>query len=324
MIGSTAFLVIELILLFLGVAFTVELLQRRLGPDRLQAWMGGAPITAALKGIAVGFITPFCTYSAIPLLIGLRRAGVPPAGYVAFIVAAPVLDPVLFGALALIVGLDVAVAYVTIAFVAAMTLALVAERIGIEQWLKPLPAARPLALATAGGVGAGSLAGGPAEWSAPAGEASDPGGCETSSAPWAGLKIEARQAATSAKNLLRSFGPLLAIGVAVGLAIEAFISPETAARITGDNATLAIPIAAALGTPLYFSTELFIPIADALKGAGVGTGAIVALTISGAGANVPEFIILTRLAQRRLVAVLFLYVFAIAAVGGLLAQAISS
>ncbi len=310
MIGSTVVLVVELVVLFLGVAFGVELVQRRLGPERLRAWMGGTPVAAALKGIAVGFVTPFCTYSAVPLLIGLRRAGVPTAGYVAFIVAAPVLDPVLFGALVLIVGLEVALIYLLVAFSAAFTLALVAQRVGIDRHLKPLPASRSRMAVAAGAQGASSAT-------------PEVGADDEADIPWRGIREEASHSARSAGAILRSFGPLLTLGVAVGIAIEMFVSPDTAARITGANSTLAIPIAAALGTPLYFSTELFIPIAHSLEVAGVGTGAIVALTIAGAGANVPEFIILARLARRRLVAVLFVYVFAIAALGGYLAQAIS-
>lgn len=315
-INSTIFLVVELVVLFAGVAFAVELLQRRLGPDRLRNWMGGPPLVAALKGIVVGLITPFCTYSAVPLLIGLRRAGVPTAGYVAFIVAAPVLDPVLFGALALIVGLDVAIGYFAIAFSAALTLALIAQRIGIERHLKPLPVTRSMT-PTAAVIGA------PAPLpTAPEADAPD----RRHDEQWNGLPPEAAAAAGSTGALFRSFGPVLALalGVAVGLAIEALVSPDIAARLTGDNSTLAIPIAAALGTPLYLSTELFIPIADALQSAGVGTGAIVALTIAEAGANVPEFIILTRLARRRLIAIFFVYAFAIAALGGLVAQTIST
>lgn len=63
---------------------------------------------------------------------------VPAAGSVAFIVAAPVLDLVLFAALALIVGIDVAIVYLVVAFSAAFALALVAERVGIDQRLKPI------------------------------------------------------------------------------------------------------------------------------------------------------------------------------------------
>ena len=78
------------------------------------------------------------------------------------------------------------------------------------------------------------------------------------------------------------------MGVAIGVAIEAVLSPEAAARLTTGSPWLAIPVASAMGTPLYFSTELFVPIANPLHNAGVGVGAIVALTISGAGANPRE------------------------------------
>ncbi|MEL6985440.1 MAG: permease, partial [Actinomycetota bacterium] len=137
---GAAWLLIELAVLFLGISFLIQLFQRRFGAERLRTWMGGSPLTSALKGIAIGFVTPFCTYSAIPMLVGLRQAGVPPAGYVAFIAAAPVLDPVLFGALVVIVGLEAAMLYTAVAFAGTLTLALVAQRAGIDRHLKPLPA----------------------------------------------------------------------------------------------------------------------------------------------------------------------------------------
>jgi uncharacterized membrane protein YraQ (UPF0718 family) len=290
MIGDAIVLLVELLLLFLVVAFVIELGRRRFGPDRIRRWMGGPPVLSALKGIAIGFVTPFCTYSAIPMLIGLRRAGVPPAGYVAFLTAAPVLDPVLFGALALIVGLPVAIVYSVVAFGAAMILALTAQRMGIEHLLKT-PDAHPA-----------------------------PGsGLEPRS--WQGWTAEAAAASRHSAGLLRSIGVLLVIGVLVGLVIESAVSPSDVAAVTGGNAAWSIPIAAALGTPLYFSTSLFVPIAHSLGRAGLGIGAVVALTISGAGANIPEFVILTRLAAARLIAVFCLYVFGVALVGGLIAQA---
>jgi uncharacterized membrane protein YraQ (UPF0718 family) len=138
MIVGTTLLVVELAVLFFGVTLAVELLQRRVGHERLRGWMGGRPAVAALKGIGVGFVTPFCTYSAIPMLVGMRQAGVPTAGFVAFIVAAPVLDPILFGALVFIVGAEVAIIYLLVAFTAAMSLALVAHRVGIERHLAPV------------------------------------------------------------------------------------------------------------------------------------------------------------------------------------------
>ncbi len=318
MIASTAFLLVELVILFFGVAFVVQLVQRRLGTERVRSWMGGPPVLSALKGVALGFVTPFCTYSAIPMLIGLRQAGVPPAGYVAFLSAAPVLDPVLFGALLLIVGLKAALIYTVIAFIAAMSLALTAQRVGIERHLKPLPAElTTVAAANPTPVPSGALSA-PRSADLPACEST----CDISNVAWQGAATESRSAFRAATALLRSVGPLLLAGVTIGLAIEALVSPEAVATITGNNAGWSIPLAAMLGTPLYFQTSLFVPIASSLTTAGVGIGAIVALTISGAGANVPEFIILTKLANRRLITIFFAYVFSVALMGGLVAQAL--
>lgn len=316
MISDTLLLVAELAALFFGVAFLVHLSQRWLGEERLRRWMGGPPVVSALKGIGVGFITPFCTYSAIPMLLGLRRAGVSPAGYVAFIVAAPVLDPVLFGALVLIVGLSAALIYVAVAFAAAMTLALVAERMDISRYLKPVTAdvtsggSRVPAMALAGGV-------------EPPSEEDCSDSCSTErDRPWRGARPEAAEAAAAALGLLRSLGPILLVGVGIGLAIELLVPPELVASVAGQENTFAIPVAAGLGTPLYFNTELFVPIADSLAAVGVGVGAIVALTIAGAGANIPEFVILSKLARSSVLAVFVGYVFAVAMVGGLLVQAV--
>lgn len=348
MIGQALWLLLELGALFLGVAFAIHLFQRRFGAARLRRWMGGPPLVSALKGIAVGFVTPFCTYSAIPMLVGLRQAGVPPAGYVAFIAAAPVLDPVLFGALVIIVGIEAALVYSALTFTAALTIALVAQRIGIERHLKPLPSqaglgtAVPVALpVTAAGapmvidsgpahVGRGEVIdGSDTAFGSETGpmctsetDSPESGSCAVGEHPWQGIGVESRQALLAAVALLRSVGLLLLAGVGVGLLIEFAVSPELLATVTGSNATWSIPLAAAVGTPLYVQTSLFVPVAGALTNAGVGIGAIVALTIAGAGANVPEFIILTKLATRRLIAGFFAYVFCVALVGGLTAQLI--
>lgn len=317
MIADTAWLLGELVALFSGVAFAIHLLQRRVGPDRLRTWMGGTPLASALKGIVVGFVTPFCTYSAIPVLVGLRQAAVTPAGCVAFIVAAPVLDPVLFGALVVITGPGAALVYSAVAFAAALSLALVAQRVGIDRHLKPIASVRQAepAMAAVATVSGRAVGGGQPPPAGPcAATGADP------AQPWRGLGRELGPAALAALRLLRSVAALIVAGLAIGLGIEATVSPDAVASITGDNGILSIPLAAALGTPLYVNTGLFVPIANSLGNAGVGIGAVVALTISGAGANVPELILLTRLAARRLVAALCAYVFAVAVGGGLIAH----
>ncbi|MXW99935.1 MAG: hypothetical protein F4Z89_15145 [Acidimicrobiaceae bacterium] len=308
-LSGAAVLVAEMIALLLAVTFGVALLQRRLGDETIRRWMGGPPRRAALKGIAVGFVTPFCTYSAIPVLVGMRQAGVRPAGYAAFIFAAPVVDPVLVGALAIIIGPAGAAVYVTTAFAAAFVLALIVDTVDIAPHLKPVPA----------------LVGQPAPPIRPTVPQipSPPASCSSpEEALWAGWQTELPAAWRRAVALLKSMAWLIAVGVGLGLAIGLLVPTDALASIAGADNPLAVPAAAAAGVPLYFGTELFIPIGDALHAKGVGTGSIVALVIAGAGANIPEFALLTKIARGRVVAAFFAYVFVVATAAGLLTDLI--
>ena len=338
---GAALLVAEMAGLLLAVTFGVALLQRRLGDATIRRWMGGPPRRAALKGIAVGFVTPFCTYSAIPVLVGMRQAGVRPAGYAAFIFAAPVVDPVMIGVLAIIIGPAGAVVYVATAFAAAFLLALIVDAVDIEPHLKPVPAlvGTPPQSSPAGAqtppqsspAGAqtpppaspahaqASLSSSPAQAQTPPPPACGP---SPDGAPWAGWRSETRAAWRRAATLLRSMAWLMAAGVGAGLAIGLLVPTDALAGIAGAHNPLAVPAAAAAGIPLYFGTELFVPIGDALHAKGAGTGSIVALVIAGAGANLPEFALLTRIARGRVVGAFFAYVFAVALAAGLLTDLI--
>ena len=330
-IPGAALLVAEMAGLLLAVTFGVALLQRRLGDATIRRWMGGPPRQAALKGIAVGFVTPFCTYSAIPVLVGMRQAGVRPAGYAAFIFAAPVVDPVMIGVLAIIIGPAGAVVYVATAFAAAFLLALIVDAVDIEPHLKPVPALvgapapppspteAPAPPPSSPAQAQASPQSGPAQAQTPPPPACGP--CPDG-APWAGWRCESRAAWRRAATLLRSMAWLMAAGVGAGLAIGLLVPTDALAGIAGAHNPLAVPAAAAAGIPLYFGTELFVPIGDALHAKGAGTGSIVALVIAGAGANIPEFALLTRIARGRVVGAFFAYVFAVALAAGLLTDLI--
>jgi uncharacterized membrane protein YraQ (UPF0718 family) len=60
---------------------------------------------------------------------------------------------------------------------------------------------------------------------------------------------------------------------------------------------LLIPIAALIGIPLYVRASSMIPLALSLVGKGMSYGSVMALTIGGAGASLPEMIILKRIFQ---------------------------
>ena len=313
-VGGFAVLLGELLVLFLVVATGVALAARRLGIQRLRRLLGGNRTAGALKGIALGFATPFCTYSAIPVLATMLDAGIRTSTWLGFLLAAPLLDPLIAVAMGVIFGPRAALAYAAATFVAILLAATVADAAGLGG-----PRARVGAKMTAGvgakvaGVGAPSprtsiAATGHDTCAMPDPLAAGPA--------WRGWRVETGHATRDAITLIRGMAVPLVIAVAFAVAIADLVPRELIVRVAGPDNLLAVPIAAVVGTPFYVSGEAFLPIAAALRDNGMSTGAVFALMISGAGVNVPEIGLLTQLLDVRMLVALVATIFAIATLAG--------
>ncbi len=73
-----------------------------------------------------------------------------------------------------------------------------------------------------------------------------------------------------------------------------------------------------LACRMYIRAETVIPIGAALVGKGMGVGTVLALVIGGAGASIPEMIILASMFKKKLVFAFALNVFLVAVVAGYL------
>ncbi len=329
----------ELVVLFLAVSFAITLLTRWIGLSRVSRWMGGGPLQSALKGIALGFTTPFCTYSAIPMLVGLRQAGVRTAGTVGFLLAAPVLDPLLFAAFAVLFSTWMAVTYSLVAFTGVLAVSLVADSANLDVF-------RPLSVAQ--GTAAGQACSTPptpdsaaappnaAAGSAPEGSTSAVETCgleeadcstgpgvetkEDEETDWRGWRPEAKDAWQEAVDLTRGMAWHIVGAVAVAALVMGYLPEHLLLRVAGPDRWYAIPAAALVGVPFYVSVEALAPVGAALASKGMSVGAVFALTVAGAGVNVPEFALLDTLLTRGGLAGLVGAVFTVAVAGGIVMQ----
>lgn len=87
-------------------------------------------------------------------------------------------------------------------------------------------------------------------------------------------------------------------------------------KIAGTGNPFAIPVAALIGVPMYIRAETIIPISAVLLDKGMSMGAVMALVIGGAGASIPETIILASIFRRELVISFILAVLAVAILAG--------
>ncbi|HVM13255.1 MAG TPA: permease [Egibacteraceae bacterium] len=285
-------LLVELVVLLFVVSAALTLAARRAGVARLQRWLGGSRMTGTLKGMGVGFFVPFCTYSAIPAFVGMVEARVRTATLAGFLLAAPVLDPLVLAMLMLLFGWQLTLAYTVVTAGAVFALALAADALAAERLL------RPTRLRAATAVGGEALHAAAPD-GADAACSSDPFGDQQ---PWRGLRAEGYLATTYAAGLVRRLAVPMVLAVAVAAGIVGFVPEELLSRLAGPHNALAVPVAAVLGVPFYVSAEAFLPIASALNASGMGIGATFALVISAAGVNVPELALLSRLLRAPLLA----------------------
>lgn len=95
--------------------------------------------------------------------------------------------------------------------------------------------------------------------------------------------------------------PYLFIGVFIGAFIYGFV-PETFITIyASGGGIISVFIASIIGIPMYIRPETMLPIAEALASKGMSLGTVVALIIGGAGASIPEVVLLSKLFKKKFV-----------------------
>ena len=280
------FILAELTVLFIGIDLLVNLIREYVSDERIRKLMGRKGLSGYFPGAGLGALTPFCSCSTIPVTVGLLKAKAPFGGVMSFLLASPVLNPVLLGMFLFLLGWKACLAYGIVAFSAAVLAGFVFQKTGLEKDIKPLGMNR-----------SGGCCGG-----------------ETFVMP---RLTFSQKLAWSFKGALEDFRGVLVfmvVGVAIGAAVYGYVPASLVASVAGPGTPLAIPVAAMVGIPLYVRAETMIPIAVILSGKGMGMGAVIALIVGGAGMGVPEMGLLASIFRLRLVAVFVAFVF-LAAVG---------
>ena len=278
---------VELIVLFIGITFLVGLIQEYVPDETIKRALGGRHrILGSFLGAGFGALTPFCSCSTIPLLLGMLNAGVPFASAMAFLFASPLLNPVIVSLFIILLGWKTALLYFAVTFLAAITIGLVLDSLGFASQVKSVAAVR--------------------------------GCCDCK--PAEDAKSRVQRSARFAFSLFRQLVPYLLLGAGIGAFIHGFVPTELISSIAGAGNPFAVPVAAIIGVPIYIRAETMIPIGLALIEKGMSTGAVLALVIGGAGASIPELTLLSAIFKRKMLAAFVLTIIAIAVAVGYLAN----
>lgn len=276
----------ELIALFIGISILVGLLREYVPAAKIQRVLGQGK-RGSVVGAGFGALTPFCSCSTIPLMVGLLNAGAAFGPTMSFLLASPLINPVVVGLFLIAFGWKITLVYFLFAFSLAVILGQMSEWGGLESSVR--------AVRIAGGEN-DTPQGGP-------------------------FKARLKRASWSAWQEFLGFVPYMLIGVAIGAAIHGFMPQNWVARAAGPDNPLAVPVAAVVGVPLYIRASTMVPIGLALIGKGMSLGAVMALIIGGAGASIPEISLLAKIFKPRLLFAFVLAIFLTATLVGFLFNA---
>ena len=110
-LGTFALLLGQLLALFLVVSTVVALINRRFGPEKMRDWMSSGRVPGPVKGLLLGAVTPFCSCSTLPMLVGMLNAGVAFQTAMTYLISSPLLNPIIVGGVGIIFGWQTAITY---------------------------------------------------------------------------------------------------------------------------------------------------------------------------------------------------------------------
>ena len=283
---------IELIALFMFISALVEIILMYVPEEKIRKRLSGAGVFGNVIAAGFGALTPFCACSTIPMTVGFLNAGVPFGSTMSFLIASPLLNPIIIGMLGSMVGIKAMVAYFVIAFLCSVLFGFIMEKMGMQKYVKNVRLKTTTCCSANGheNINKRSLP----------------------------FKMKIKLAFSSAWESLRPIMGYLLIGVALGAGIYGYMPQDFVMKIAGPNNPFAIPIAAVLGIPLYIRAETAIPIGLALMSKGMSIGAVISLIIGGAGMAIPEMPMLASIFKKKLVAMIVLVIFLTAVVSGYL------
>ncbi|PCI38344.1 MAG: hypothetical protein COB46_11570 [Rhodospirillaceae bacterium] len=276
-------LFLELTFLFLIISYLVAIINQKLSAEKIQRILGSQGGRGYFTAAALGAITPFCSCSTIPMLVGLlkARAGFGPT--MTFLFTSPLLNPIIIALFIPVLGLNVTLAYGALALSISLLAGVLLHTLGFERYIKEdMLVEKKTCCGSAPQIE-------PSQW---------------------------RKAWDECWSLFRQMFPYMLIAMLIGALVHGFVPAEFFSTVAGPDNPAAIPTAAIIGIPLYIRVTALLPLVASFLAKGVSIGAIIALVIGSGGASLPEVILLKKLFQWPLLLAFLLVIFSMAVIGG--------
>jgi uncharacterized membrane protein YraQ (UPF0718 family) len=225
-----------------------------------------------------GAATPFCSCSSVPLFIGFVRGGIPLGVTFSFLVTSPLVNEVAVAVLLGSFGLKTTAVYVVTGITLGVVSGIILNNLKLErfltEWVRNL-----------------------LEKAEHETEAfSDEGRTFLNRIPGIGRE---------ALGIVKSVLPYVVVGIAVGAAIHGYVPSGFFENYIGADTWYAVPLAVALGVPMYANATGIVPVIQVFVSKGVPIGTSLAFMMAVVGLSIPEAMLLKKVMTAKLIAIFF-------------------
>jgi len=264
---------LKIFLLLTVIIYVVAVIRTSFPPERTKRMLSHkreyvGNVLAALLGI----VTPFCSCSAVPLFIGFVESGVPLGVTFSFLISSPMVNEVALIMLWGLFGWKIALIYIGSGLLVAIIAGIIIGKLKMEKYVQDYV------------------------WEMQVG---------TAEIVQQTFRQKLGYAHDYTLGLLKKIWPYVVVGVGLGAFIHGYVPADFLARWAGRDNPFAVPVAVALGVPLYSNAAGVIPIVHALMEKGMAIGTVLAFMMAVTALSLPEAIILKNVLKNRLLAVFF-------------------
>ncbi len=269
----------KILLLLVLMVYVIGWLRGGMRVERVRDYLAGRGrgVGYAL-GAGFGAVTPFCSCSSIPLFLGFTSARIPLGVTLAFLITSPLINEIAVVLLWGLLGWKFTLLYVAAGILAGMVGGLLMDALHAERWLQPFLL--------------DAVNGAPAPPSA---------GMDES--PRLGLEDRYAFAWSETRAVFRRVWLWVVVGVGLGALLHGYVPQEWLTERLGAGQWWSVPLAVAVGIPLYTNVTGIVPVMESLLLKGVPLGTTLAFCMSTVAASLPEALMLKQVMRWKLLAV---------------------
>ncbi len=273
--GALEFFIYDTIKIFLllsVIIFVISVIRSYFPPEKTRRILSHKKeFIGNILASLLGMVTPFCSCSAVPLFIGFVEAGVPLGVTFSFLISSPMVNEVAVILLWGMFGWKIAAIYMGTGLLVAFFGGLIIGKLKLEEWVE-------------GYV-----------YQFRSGQAQE-------------MKIKVfrerlEYARENTADIIRKVWLFIIIAIGIGGFIHGYVPQDFLVYYAGRGNPFAVPIAVAVGVPLYSNAAGVIPIVYALMEKGLSIGTILAFMMAVTALSLPEMIILRKVLKVPLLAV---------------------